>query len=395
MDTSQHGNVVLRTILSYDRKVTSYKLALIRAINDVATAYPDIAAPVQDVAIPLWMLAEWWIAYYWPFVDESAPIFQRSRRQTSTNKHQDVTFRPALTALRQAWQDTTSTPSNPADGFVVRSELRLPRVQHEYDSMLRGAYQTACEAIMKALDNPIKYAGPDEKQWSVFPRPARLAQLPPTVVAIPGTQPTDRCLVVPATLWTTFCTMSRWIEALCIHEWCLFTERLVQEGQGITRGVVYQLLTAHPESRRHLTWERNQITLLMADGVTFHCPWTRRLITSNDDYDLDHLIPIALYPTNELWNLVPSDRAFNQHTKRDRLPSADTLARALPHLEHTYRQYGTLPTLTTVLQEDVALRFGRKIGSMTASFPEAVAQRVVHFVEHLAHARTSERFDGR
>ena len=79
MDTDQHGAALLRTILSHDRKVTSYKLALIRAINDVATAYPAVAAPDQDVAIPLWMLAEWWIAYYWPFVDSAAPIRQGQR----------------------------------------------------------------------------------------------------------------------------------------------------------------------------------------------------------------------------------------------------------------------------------------------------------------------------
>jgi hypothetical protein len=188
--------------------------------------------------------------------------------------------------------------------------------------------------------------------------------------------------------------MSRWIEALCIHEWCLFTERLAQERRGIDRGTIYQLLTAHPENRRPLTWERHHITLLPHEGATFQCPWTRRSITRDTPYDLDHLIPITLYPTNELWNLVPSDPTFNQHIKRDRLPSANTLARALPHLEHTYHQYGTLPTLTTALHEDVALRFDLGPGA-AAPFAQTVARRVTHFLEHFADARTSERFEGR
>lgn len=393
MDMSEHGRAVLRTILSYDRKVTSYKLALIRAINDVATAYPDCAAPDQDVAIPFWMLAEWWIAYYWPFVASTEPIFQGQRSQTSTNQRQDIGFRPALTALRQTWELTTRASSNPADGFIVRSELRLPRVQGEYAPTLRAAYQTARDAIMEALAYPIQYAGPAGEQWSVFSRPGRLVQLPPTVVAIPGTQPIDRCVRVPAMLWTTFRSMSRWIEALCIHEWCLFTERVSQDTPSITRGMIYQLLTAHPENRRPLTWERNQIHILLTEGVTFHCPWTHQPITKGSTYDIDHLIPMALYPTNELWNLVPSDRAFNQRTKRDRLPSAETLVRALPYLEQTYRHYEELPSLTTALKEDVALRFG--LSSTTAPFPWTVAQRVTHFVEHLAEARTSDRFEGR
>jgi hypothetical protein len=394
MDSDRSGAAILRTILSSDRKVTSYKLALIRAINDVATAYPDCAAPHQDVAIPFWMLAEWWIAYYWPFVDDSMPILQGQRAQDPTTQRQDMSFRLALTALRQTWETTTAAPGHPADGFVVRSELRLPRVRDTFPLPLRTAYQTARDAIMEALAYPIQYAGPAGATWSVFPRPARLAQLPPTVVAIPGTQLTDRCLLVPADLWTTFCTMSRWIEALCIHEWCLFTERLAQERQGIDRGTIYQLLTAHPENRRPLAWERHHISLLLHEGATFQCPWTHRSITRDTPYDLDHLIPITLYPTNELWNLVPSDPVFNKHIKRDRMPSADTLAKALPHLEHTYCQYGTLPTLTTALQEDVALRFGLGAGT-AAPFAQTVARRVTHFLEHFADARTSDRFEGR
>jgi hypothetical protein len=207
MDSDRSGAAILRTILSSDRKVTSYKLALIRAINDVATAYPDCAAPYQDVAIPFWMLAEWWIAYYWPFVGAAAPILQGQRAQDPTSQRQDMSFRLALTALRQTWESTTAAAGHPADGFVVRSELRLPRVRDTFPLPLRTAYQTACDAIMEALAYPIQYAGPAGATWSVFPRPARLAQLPPTVVAIPGTQPTDRCLLVSADLWTTFCSM--------------------------------------------------------------------------------------------------------------------------------------------------------------------------------------------
>jgi len=48
--------------------------------------------------------------------------------------------------------------------------------------------------------------------------------------------------------------LSLWIEALCIHEWCLFTERVQQENQQkVHRGSIYQLLTDRPDNRRPLT----------------------------------------------------------------------------------------------------------------------------------------------
>lgn len=57
----------------------------------------------------------------------------------------------------------------------------------------------------------------------MFPKPQPLSSLA-DVAAVPGALPQDECLVVRADLWRTFRELSLWVEALCIHEWCLFTE---------------------------------------------------------------------------------------------------------------------------------------------------------------------------
>ncbi len=61
------GNVI-STILKHDAKVTSYKIALLRAINDVALNFHDLRNVERDVAVPLRILAQFWVAYYWSFV---------------------------------------------------------------------------------------------------------------------------------------------------------------------------------------------------------------------------------------------------------------------------------------------------------------------------------------
>jgi predicted house-cleaning noncanonical NTP pyrophosphatase (MazG superfamily) len=88
------------------------------------------------------------------------------------------------------------------------------------------------------------------------------------------------------------------------------------------------LLTDRPDNRRPLDWERNQVDLLMMEGRVFECPWTGKSLRRAIDYDLDHLLPVSVYPINELWNLAPTDRRFNQHVKRDRLPTHDLLVAA-------------------------------------------------------------------
>jgi len=138
-------------------------------------------------------------------------------------------------------------------------------------------------------------------------------------------------VLIDTDLWQTFRDLSLWIEALCIHQWAMITPDFNSDmPNDVTRGKVYQLLTDRPDNRRPLTWERNQIDILMMEGETFHCPWTKKRLRHGVSYDIDHLFPFSVYPINELWNLVPTDPHFNQHTKRDRVPDSQRLKAAEP-----------------------------------------------------------------
>jgi len=63
---------------------------------------------------------------------------------------------------------------------------------------------------------------------ATFSQPARFESLAGGAVGVPGTQASDVCVVVPAELWRTFTDLSLWIEALCLHEWCLYSENVEQ-----------------------------------------------------------------------------------------------------------------------------------------------------------------------
>jgi hypothetical protein len=95
----------IATILRHDAKVTSYNLALIRAINDVVLSFPDDGTHDLPVVIPLRLLAEYWVAYYWPFADPRAPISQGPHSLRQGGLANDMAFRPALAALRRAWEE--------------------------------------------------------------------------------------------------------------------------------------------------------------------------------------------------------------------------------------------------------------------------------------------------
>ena len=382
------AHVIISTILKHDAKVTSYKIALLRAINDVVLSFPDLRSYQKDVAIPLRVLAQYWVAYYWAFVDPNAPILQGQRATLKGKLRNDILFRSQLTQLRQEWEQIVGGTSSPSDGFFLINELRVPRKYQTYPKSLHQTYKRAIALISKAIENPIRYAGPST--WTVFSEPIKYKLFSNQVVSIPGTQPSDKCLVIKADLWQTFQEMSLWIEALCIHEWCLFSEKVQQENnQRADRGFIYTLLTDRPNNRRPLEWERNQVNLLLMEGEEFVCPWTQKPIIQGIKYDLDHILPLSLYPINELWNLVPSDPDFNSRIKSDRLPSQKRLQEAQPYFELAYHHYGKSKSLSVALREDIVIRFSTVSGNVT---PGILAVAVVDFINIVAESRNLARF---
>ncbi|MBD2023725.1 hypothetical protein [Leptolyngbya sp. FACHB-711] len=172
---------VISTILRHDSKVTSYKIALLRAINDVMLSFPDLGSYRQDVAVPLRLLAEYWVAYYWGFVALDQPIAQGQRAQRDGGLRNDVEFRPALTEFRRQWEEHTGGLSQAADGFLVIHELRIPRKLSTYPTALITAYQKTLTTIAKTIKMPIQYAGPGN--WTIFEKPAAYRELSSRVVA--------------------------------------------------------------------------------------------------------------------------------------------------------------------------------------------------------------------
>ncbi|GGK38146.1 hypothetical protein GCM10008955_35060 [Deinococcus malanensis] len=370
------GRTLLATLLRHEAKSNSYKFALVRAINDLALLHP--VPTEQDVIVPLRLIAERWLVSYWAFVGDT-PVYQGPRAQRATGIGQDLSFRDALTSLRGAWEAWTGTRSEPADGALLLAAFQVGR--GTLPEPLQRLTEATVAAIAQAVRQPVKYAGGGGSH-KLFGMPAPAQALSGHLLA--GTRPAEPAFVVSAALWQTFNDLSLWVEALCLHEWSLYVERVTQHVP-VSRGQVFTLLTATPAARIPLTWERHQVQLLMLEGAVFHCPWTHKLLTPSN-FDLDHLIPLAAHPINDLWNLVPSDPVHNQHIKRARLPDSTRLHGALTALEQTYGVYDQQPLTGPVLRRDVLARFGFPLA------PAALAEQVIGLANHMAEARNVPRY---
>jgi len=373
------AGTLIATILRFDRKTTTYKIALIRAINDIAVNFPHLTS-CERIAIPLRMIAEKWVAFYWPFVGAQ----QISQGRQSPGK-QDLIFRSKLSSLRTEWAVLVGI-DNDSDGFQLVGEASAStRWINSFPASFRAKYEETVLAIMGAVRKPIEYAGPGRHE--IFPKPTRWNKLPKSISAVPGTGEEDYCLVVSGELWAEFCQLSLWVEALCIHEWCLLTETFTSN---FSRSEAYSVLTERPGNRLPLTWERNQIDILIQEGYRLVCPWTAKPIELKN-YDLDHILPISAYPINELWNLVPSDPSFNRNKKRDLIPGKEAMRLAIPRLAGSYTAYSSSPQLQNGLDDDVSRRFGQ-VGKDERWDGTELALRVGRFVGDFAGSRNLRTF---
>ncbi len=91
----------IESIINRDRKTTTYKLALLRALSEIATTSPGLARdePANRVSVPLDSVAALWVRYYWPIVADP-----RSIRQ-NWNSRGPVRFRRVLENIIQHYKD--------------------------------------------------------------------------------------------------------------------------------------------------------------------------------------------------------------------------------------------------------------------------------------------------
>lgn len=197
-------------ILYKDKKQNTYKIALIRAINDIANEFCDLS-DTEEVIVPLRKIAEYWLAYYWVFVDVDKPIWQAVHK--SINKP-DMIFRVALTEFRQAWEYQEGK-NHLWQGYVVKQEI------YKKSDKLLQQYHDTLVVIQKGVKQPIVYAGTSQQKY--FDEPRKRSDFY-QIVAIPNINPDDMCFVVPSWLWKICLDKSEWVEAMCVDAWCLFIQ---------------------------------------------------------------------------------------------------------------------------------------------------------------------------
>jgi SAM-dependent methyltransferase len=298
---------LLRHLVLVDEKSSTYKIALLRILARIADTASGSARHESDyVAVPMGMVALFWMRMYKPLIENALPQMPISRKGTRPGFVTD-----SFNALR----------------LINPSELRVGAVFG--GDTAKHLHRSLSEISQLIRLMPAKYLRWPASDQPIFEiRSLRRTNTPsPLSVDTPFLWSFGE-LRVPLQIWQALTRYNVWIEPVLISEWVRLVEGYAGSNEPSVRQLAHSLLAwADPE--RDTRVAREAVTRMRAAGKPVYCVWSGQRL--RDDYDIDHCFPFAAWPCGDAWNLMPASRQINNQ-KSNRLVTQGALERASEYI---------------------------------------------------------------
>ncbi len=282
----------IRNILMNDNKAATYKLALIRTLLRIADGHPGAVIRREDdhVILPLGLVSLYWARQYLPLLQQNI--------QQNNNPNKGLGF-----VTEDGWRKIEHfSPLDFSIGNLFSGDDA---------TALHKTLKTIGSLIKRMPANYITLPGSDRQVFEVdiF----KTGNKTNTLFTDLTTLKQYGEFSIPVKIWDLMTQYACWIEPVCLSEWVNVMKDF-QNNRSVLPQTLNNLLNWSDPARS--TQEvRRRVEMLKKPG-NVDCVWSRKGL--GDHYEIDHCLPFARWPNNDLWNLMPARRQVNNQ-KRDRI----------------------------------------------------------------------------
>jgi SAM-dependent methyltransferase len=316
----------IRHVALNDGKAATHKLALLRVLLRIADGHAGAVlrrepSPFGDrVILPVGLVALYWCHQYKDLID-SHHIFQ------TPNKSPNMGFMKA-----NGWQKLTHRNA---------SDYRIGNLFTGDDAI--ALHKTLSAAVSNIKTMPCRYITfPNREANSdntVFEVTSKNVKAKDSIFLDLQTLEQWGEFSLPESTWLAFNRYACWIEPVLVGEWVKTMASYAGNAQYKSPENQYKLAQAlnWDEPKRRTVEVRNRFEQLqntLPKSEQIHCIWSDKSLKKR--YDIDHSMPFARWPNNDLWNLLPTDSQVNNQ-KSDRLPTEQKLKAAKGRIQHWWQ----------------------------------------------------------
>ena len=296
------------SILERDSKSSSYKFALIRATIDVIQEQsPFITLTKSKAHMPLGLIIQKWIFYYYPLFSFNQKIVQTSNKK--------LAFQDQILAVINYYhlKGGLSKCYNDLNGRGIE-----PTATNIFFDLIRKLKQTIIKQPMRYIGGSIK-----NTHYSIY----QAEENPKLILGKASINKTfliQQCgiISIPIDYYNAFDFIGMFITGTksITNLWTNYSHQL---SDNIEKSIIISQLHQEPVDERETSKSKNIFKLLEKE-ITINCVWTG---AKCNEYDLDHLIPFSVWKNNNLWNVLPAKPSVN-NAKKDKIPCKTALLKA-------------------------------------------------------------------
>jgi hypothetical protein len=297
-------------IIERDSKATTYKYALLRGVIDlIQDNSPYITFSEGRADIPIGLLIEKWILYYYPILESPAFIPQ-------INGNVNLAFGNQLNQIISKYRNIGGFSAFYND---LKSKGIPESIQQDFIALAKKLQGTITKMPMKYIGRSIS-----NDFYSIFNyQSKRIRRHTGTSIDTEFLIRNFGTFSIPIEYYEAFKVLGSFIggQDSILFKWAEFSVNASGKRLSI-ENVVNEVLKS-PITERDVAESKNIYKSILRKEGKVYCVWTGKSISR---YDVDHMIPFSVWKNNDLWNLLPSQSTTNNQ-KRDKIPSPDLIER--------------------------------------------------------------------